>query len=438
MRPQFHSALNSSLVLGLFAAGLIVCVASGSSLLWALGFGVVCFSAHAGSTGVPAGEILSLLLKGFLRLSNILAIFVMIGMLTGIWRLSGTIPMLVDIAATMLNPHLFAFWSFLLCGALSSLIGTAFGTVSTLGVVCMITAHAAGFNETIVGGAILSGVFVGDRCSPMSSSAALCCALTHTDLYENIRLMLKTCAVPFALSAALYAALSLMDAEHTMTMDGTRVLRDNFVFGTEALLPALAIVLLAMLRVDVKKAMAAGIVLAVFAALHSQERSLGDVIRALYSYAAPSGELAMLNGGGVRSMAYVIGIVALSSSYSTLFERSGLLRGFKKNIAQLARHLGAFRATTITSLLATGLVCNQTLAVVITHQLCSELTPDRREMAMHLENSAILVSAVIPWSLAFSVCSTTLEQGAQIILTAFYLWGVPLYWCLMPARKKQA
>ncbi len=438
MRFFLHGALSSSFVLGLFAAGLALCVVSGHSLLWALGFGVLCFSVHARSTGVPAEEIFSLLLRGFLRLSNILAIFVMIGMLTGIWRLSGTIPMLVDIAATMLNPHLFAFWSFLLCGALSSLIGTAFGTVSTLGVVCMITAHAAGFSETVVGGAILSGVFVGDRCSPMSSSAALCCALTHTDLYENVRLMLKTCAVPFALSAALYAVLSLADTGHTMTTDSTRVLRENFVFGAEALLPALAIVFLAMLRVDVKKTMAAGILLAVFAALHCQGKTWADVAAALYSYAAPSGELAMLNGGGVRSMAYVIGIVALSSSYSTLFERSGILLGFKQHIARIAHRLGAFRATTLTSLLATGLVCNQTLAVVITHQLCSELTPDRREMAMHLENSAILVSAVIPWSLAFSVCSTTLGQGAQIILTAFYLWGVPLYWCLMPARKKQS
>lgn len=240
------------ITLGLFVGGLVLCIAAGRSLLWALGFGVFCFGGYARSTGIPLPEVLRLLLRGVRRISNILAIFTLIGMLTGIWRISGTIPMLIDWALTLINPTFFVLWSFLLCAALSTLIGTAFGTVSTLGVVCMLMAHTAGFNEVLVGGAILSGVYVGDRCSPMSSSAALVCALTHTDIYGNFKRMLRNGAAPFLLTCAGYALLSLFGPEHVMPEGATDALRENFVFNFWVLLPALAVLVLGVLRVNVK------------------------------------------------------------------------------------------------------------------------------------------------------------------------------------------
>ncbi len=37
----------------------------------------------------------------------------------------------------------------------------------------------------LVGGAVLSGSFVGDRCSPLSSTANLVATLTHTHVFDN-------------------------------------------------------------------------------------------------------------------------------------------------------------------------------------------------------------------------------------------------------------
>ena len=78
----------------------------------------------------------------------------------------------------------------------------------------MLVAHTAGFNEILVGGAILSGVYVGDRCSPMSSSAALVCALTHTDIYGNFKRMLRNGAAPFLLTCAGYALPARCGTRH--------------------------------------------------------------------------------------------------------------------------------------------------------------------------------------------------------------------------------
>jgi NhaC family Na+:H+ antiporter len=58
-------------------------------------------------------------------------------------------------------------------------------------------------------------------------------------------------------------------------------------------------------------------------------------------------------------------------------------------------------------------------------------------MAMYLENSVVILSAVLPWSIAFSMVSLTLQQTAAIIPFALYLWVVPLYWCVRSRRAHQ-
>ncbi|MBQ4616665.1 MAG: sodium:proton antiporter [Mailhella sp.] len=424
--------------LGLFIGGLVFCIAGGHSLLWALGFGVLCFSAHARSVGIPFPEIVRLIARGVSRIANILVIFMLIGMLTGVWRLSGTIPFLIDWALSFIDPTFFILWCFLLCAGLSTLIGTAFGTVSTLGVICMLMGQTAGFNELYVGGAILSGVYVGDRCSPMSSSAALVCALTHTDIYGNFKRLLRDGFIPFMLVCAGYAVLSLLEPMHEVDASATAALRENFRFGIWAAVPALIVLFLGAFRVNVKIAMALSIAFASGVAVFMQGTDIPTLLRSMtLGYAAPHEGLAMLAGGGIASMANVTGIVAISSSYSALFEKSGLLDSFEGAVVWLARRIGSFRATALVGLFSTGLACNQTLSIIITHQLCSHVQSNRREMAMYLENSVVILSAVLPWSIAFSMVSLTLQQSAAIIPFALYLWMVPLYWCVRSRRAHQ-
>jgi len=426
------------ITLGLFISGLVFCIANGFSLLFALLFGLIVFSLHARSVGIQPAEILRLLLRGVSRIANILIIFLLIGMLTGIWRLSGTIPFLIDWALSLIDPTFFILWCFLLCAGLSTLIGTAFGTVSTLGVICMLMGQTAGFNELYVGGAILSGVYVGDRCSPMSSSAALVCALTHTDIYGNFKRLLRDGSIPFLLVCAGYALLSLLEPVHEVDLNATAVLRENFHFDLWLTVPALIVLILGTFRINVKIAMATSIVLAVVIAIVFQQASPSEILNVmLFGYAPSQSGLAMLEGGGIASMANVIGIVAISSSYSALFERSGLLDSFEGAVVWLARRIGSFRATAFVGLLSTGLACNQTLSIIITHQLCSHVQANRREMAMYLENSVVLLSAVLPWSIAFSMVSLTLQQTAAIIPFALYLWMVPFYWCMRSKRAHQ-
>ena len=174
----------NAVAISLFLGGLALCIITGVSLLWAFAFGLLCFTGHALWLGFRPREIVGLCGRGVRTIGNILKIFILIGMLTAVWRSAGTIPYIIHHCLPWVDPAHFHLWVFLLCSLLSLLLGTSFGTASTLGVVFMLLARTAGLDPLLTAGAVMSGIYVGDRSSPMSSSAALVCALTGTSIYD--------------------------------------------------------------------------------------------------------------------------------------------------------------------------------------------------------------------------------------------------------------
>ncbi len=65
----------------------------------------------------------------------------------------------------------------------SMLTGTAFGTAATMGVISMTSGSALGADSVILGGAIVSVAYFGDRASPMSTGALLVSELTQNECF---------------------------------------------------------------------------------------------------------------------------------------------------------------------------------------------------------------------------------------------------------------
>lgn len=92
---------------------------------------------------------------------------------------------------------------------------------------------------------------------------------------------------------------------------------------------------------------------------------------AVLGFSAQSPELAtMIDGGGIVSMLQVGAIVCLSSSYSGIFQRTGLLEPIRRRIEAWGAVLSPYAAVLVTSVLASAIACNQTLSIMLTHQLC--------------------------------------------------------------------
>lgn len=413
-------------VLSVFLGGLAVCVLTGAAILWALLLGLLCFAGYALRQGHPPRDVALMLWSGVRSVRNILIIFGLIGMLTAVWRASGTLPFIIRHTLALVDPSYFVLCVFLLCSLMSLLLGTSFGTVSTLGVILMMLARSAGLDELVTAGAILSGTYVGDRCSPMSSSAALVCVLTNTNIYDNIRRMWATSALPFALTCAGYLALSLSGTARPAPPEAAGQLDRFFILNGWTLVPAACIVVLSLFRVDVKRTMLWSILTGGAVCLFVQGMTPPELASCLAFGYSPAPGAELLAGGGVQSMLQVAGIVLLSSSYSGIFNATDLLSGFGGPIRRLAGRIGNFRAMMLASIPVSGISCNQTLAAILTAQLCRPCYARGQDMAIPLENSAILIAALIPWSIAGSVPCAALGVGMACLPYALYLYLVPL------------
>ncbi len=414
-----------SVVLGIFGVALICCVATGLPVICALIVGLVCFSVYAHKQGHDAKAIGKMLIEGILRAKVVLSILLLIGMLTASWRASGTIAYILYYAADAIDPSYFTLFTFLICTLMSVLTGTSFGTAGTAGVVCMSIAQYMGLSPLLTGGAVISGIFVGDRCSPMSSSALLVASITDTDIWTNIKIMLKTSWPPFLLTCAFYALAGR--SEHIAA--GVNYSGDfwaSFLLSPWLLLPAAVIAIMCLLQVKLWITISVNILLASALCFSLQDMKIPAIIRALLlGYEGGAGNL--MNGGGAISMLNVLIIVVLSSSYFGIFGNTPLLDGVKAAVARAAQRFRPFTITAVLSVLISAISCNQTLATMLTQEMQREIVPEPLRQAEYLENSVILIAALIPWSIAGAVPAATIGAPITALVFAVYLYAVPIW-----------
>ncbi len=378
-----------------------------------------------------------MLISGILTAKNILIVFVLIGMMTALWHACGTIPFIICHAAKLLRPEVILLVSFLLNCALSVLTGTSFGTAATIGVICMAMGVSAGASPLLLGGAILSGAFFGDRCSPFSTSALLVSELTKTSIFDNIKNMVRTAWFPFLLTCILYGVLGFQLHSQTETTDLTSLFGREVVLHPTAILPAVVILILALMRIPVKFAMLASIAASLVVGFFIQDLAVTALPQLLLSgyHAADPEAATFLDGGGILSMVKVAAIVCISSSYAGIFQNTRLLDGLKAGLSKLGARITPFGAILVAAAGTSMIACNQTLSIMLTTQLGHDLEPDNACMALALENSAVIVAPLIPWSIAGAVPLATIGAPMTSLFAAFFLYLVPLCYLFSAANK---
>lgn len=430
--------MTEILVLAAFAAALFVCVALDVSVLIALCIGFFLFFGYGLYKKYSPKEVFSFALTGMKTVKNILITFLLIGVITALWRACGTIPYIVYYATALCSPQVMVLLTFLLCSLISFLTGTSFGTAATMGVICVTMANSMGIPILFSGGAVLSGALFGDRCSPMSTSALLVSTLTKTNLFHNIKNMFRTCIVPLILTIGIYGAIGFFIQPQGNGTNVREIFAAHFNLHPAMLLPAAVIVALSICKVNVKIAMSVSIVVSTAVALTVQKIPFTDLLQtALLGFATEDADLSrLLSGGGMKSMINVILIVCISASFSGMFDGTHLLDALQTKITKLADKSSPYIAVLLTSILTSVIACNQTLAIMLTHQLSIKAETDSEKMALHLEDTAVVVSPLVPWSIAGAVPLACVGAPNLCMLTAVYLYLLPLWRLLGECRQK--
>lgn len=427
------------ITLALFCTFLFLCIIFDISILYALSAGLILFLIYGKKKGYDLSELAQMSLSGIKKVKNILITFVLIGILTALWRDAGTIPTIVCYASNLIQPSVFLVMAFLLNCLVSVLTGTAFGTAATMGVICTTIASVLKINPLLAGGAVLSGVYFGDRCSPVSTSALLVSELTETSIFRNIKNMLRSSLVPFLITCIFYTLIGIFSGHSGEIPDLQTLFGSEFELSWIALLPAAVILLLSLMQIDVKTAMTISILTSVPICVIIQHTPISELPRImLMGFSSDSIAAAnMLNGGGIISMMKVAAIVCLSSSYSGIFQKTGLLDGARQLITQFSEKTTPYTAMLCTSIISSMIACNQTLTIMLTQQLCQPTENDKEQFALSLEDTAVIIAPLIPWSIAGAVPIASFGSPTACILFACFLYLLPIWRLIMEVVKKK-
>jgi NhaC family Na+:H+ antiporter len=277
----------------------------------------------------------------------------------------------------------------------------------------------------------------------MSSSAYLVANLTKTNIFINIKNMLYSAVIPLLLSLAFYCTLSVCHPLRAINNSLTGELVKTFNIHFIMLLPTIIILILSLCRVNIDMSILISILSAAALGMLFQNHQWQQVIHYIifgFRINTPGPLQNIIAGGGIVSMLDTCLVIFVACSLSGLFEGIKMFDGLKNTLLsrRLTRHK-LFGVTAVVSVITAAFGCSQTMSVVMTKEIVKDCYDnlDNYQLALDLENTGIVLSAIIPWNIAALMPTTALNVGtAGYIPYAFFIYILPIaYFFILGARN---
>ncbi len=438
LQPRFR-LVEAVLPLATAALLLLVTVLSGSrTFTWPLGAGALMAAALALRAGIPLKAVVRAALSGIRATMIALSILVLIGGLIGVWKAAGTVPAMVYYGLEFAHPRFLVPAAYLLALAVSMMLGTSIGTLSTLGIAIMGVAQGVGAPVPLVAGALVSGALFGDRSSPLAGSLNLNVAMTGTEVRQVMARLMPTGMAAVAVTLGLYLLLGMGEWGAPETGgDAMRLTIAQHVSLTPwLLLPPVLVLALAFLRVPVKTALAIGMTSGALIGLLIGQADLTEAARAaLFGHAAEMGDVAlnqMFSGGGILPMAHQSVLLVVAGAFSGIMEDSGMMAVVISGLVQRVRRpLALVGATMAISIAVAAVAANQALSIIVPGRMLrpayerAGLSPELLSRA--LADSGTVLAGVIPWNLMGILSAASIGVPvAAFAPYAFLGWLFPL------------
>ena len=256
--------------------------------------------------------------------------------------------------------------------------------------------------------------------------------MTETKQYGNIRNMHRTGWLPMAVSIAIYGVLSAINPIQTVEASLLHTLTDSFRLSLWTVLPAVLMLVLPMVKVSIRTTLLVSACAAYGVSVFVQGMSAMDALGAAVRGYTPADEAlrAILSGGGMLSRLETSFAVMATGLFAGLLSGLGVLDGLKGFVEKIACKWGLFPATVLVSLVAGMVFCNQSIIIMMAYPLLRDVYEHcghgNEELALDVENSGIVMAALIPWNIAGSVPLQMLDAGSAAIPYMVLLYMIPL------------
>ena len=394
--------------------------------------------------GMRAGytwkEVETGMLNGITNSLQAIIILSIIGILIGVWILSGVVPTLLYYGLKIMHPKIFLPATLIICSITSLATGTSWGTSGTIGIALIGIGAGLGFPLPVVAGAVLSGAYFGDKMSPLSDTTNLAPAMVGSDLYTHIKHMTYTTGVSIGITLIIEIVLGFMygggEADLAAVQQILTGIDAQFKVNPVLLIPPLLVMGLAYYRIPAIPGIALGILAAALLGAVFQGNSMGDLLSAAYGgYSSQSGIAAvdnLLSKGGFESMMYTVSLIICAMMFGGVMEKTNQLRTVVKVILKKAQTTGSLiTATILTAIGANLILCDQYMSIVMTGKMYAQAYKDQnldpKNLSRAIEDSATVTANLVPWNSGGAYQAATLGVATIAYLPFnFFCWISPI------------
>ncbi|WP_096200732.1 Na+/H+ antiporter NhaC family protein [Bacillus sp. FJAT-45350] len=383
---------------------------------------------------------------GFKRIKPVIYILGLISLLIPSWIMSGTVPTMIYYIVNWIEPTWILLFAFFITAITSFILGTAIGTLGSLGIILVGVAIAVDVPIALVAGALVSGAFVGDRCSPLSSAFHLAANSVEVNPKKLFRNMLPTTLLLIFLSSFIYfiAGFFIQPKGITENMVVTNLLQENFHISIVTLLPIVVLFGSILLKVRTIFSLGLGVITGILIAVTLQDLSIVDILRNLgfgYSHSS-TGLEDILRGGGILTMGQLFLFITLASMMNGILDRTQLFKVFMKKMFDKACSLTSYTARTASIGIIFAIVgCNQAFPVMLTGRSLKSTWEEagykKEELGRVVCDSALVISGLVPWNMVAILSAAAIGVSTvEYALFAVFLWLGPIVTILISFFRK--
>jgi NhaC family Na+:H+ antiporter len=377
--------------------------------------------------------------KGIVKTINAalpsILILLIIGSLAGTWLISGVVPAMIYYGLKIIHPAIFLFAACIVSAIISLATGSSWSTVATLGVAMMGIGVTLGYHIGLVGGAIISGAYFGDKMSPLSDTTNLAPAMAGTDLFTHIRYMALTTVPSMSISLVIFLIIGFWTDTSGSTTNMEEVLtaiEGSFDINLILFFVPGLVIFLIIKKVSPLPALLAGTLMGVIFALifqadiiHSVSGIANDKIKSFYvgimkaMYTTITIETSnaqvneLLTTGGMSGMLNTIWLIISAMIFGGIMDAAGFLKRIAKSIISYANSTGSLIGSTAGSCIFFNLTASdQYLAIVVPGRMFASTYEERNlapeNLSRTLEDSGTVTSVLVPWNTCGAYMSSVL------------------------------
>lgn len=409
MKGNKVSEKYTFIILILTLISIISCIILKIFLFYGFVASIVAASCLFIKSGFSATELLNMIKKGLCECKSLFILMALIGAMISVWMASGVVPTMLYYGLKYMQGTNFLFATFVLTSIVSIFMGTAFGTISSVGIALLGLSKIFGIPSYILLGAIVSGAFIADKISPISSLFNLTLETVKISYKEALMSILKTFLPTYFVSGLLYYFIG---KKYSIVLVNSNIdnfisaINRNFVVSPLLLLLPSSIIIMSFLGMKMVKAVSSALIAGIIVSIDLQKANFNDIIAAIFNgYRVNTNSVdlnTVLVSGGVVSMVSIILIIAGAISLSSIFQETGLLVPIIKRITLRikSREELVLKTGFISSALTA--ISDQSVGIILPGKLLRDKYRDvgikNTTLARTIADTGTVIAPLIPWN----------------------------------------